>query len=243
MLKPTAMTFSFRSRRFSGNTEARNKKDAEAVERQLKAEANADLDEAKRTGNGPLLLRHAAGRYWQEVGQHHRDGAGTWNAFDLLTKHFGPDKRLDEITDADVAGLVAWRRTHTVKGKGKKPIGPATVNRSVVEPLRKLFIRARVAWRHQFAREPLWRSHRLKEPVERVRELHANEAEALDAALRADFEPWFKFASATGLRLAETLITWDCVNWEGRAIVTTGKGGPGWWPRRSLTPWRPFSSL
>jgi integrase len=30
---------------------------------------------------------------------------------------------------------------------------------------------------------------------------------------------------ATGLRLAETLITWDCVNWEARTIVTTGKGG------------------
>jgi len=57
-----------------------------------------------------------------------------------------------------------------------------------------------------------------------VRELHASEAEALDGALRQDFEPWFKFASATGLRLAETLITWDCVNWEARAIVTTGKG-------------------
>ena len=34
-----------------------------------------------------------------------------------------------------------------------------------------------------------------------------------------------QFASTTGLRLAETLITWDCVNWEARAIATTGKGG------------------
>jgi len=147
------------------------------------------------------------------------------NALDLLTKHFGPNKRLDEITDADVAGLVAWRRGHTVKGRGKKALAPATVNRSVVEPLRKLFIRARVVWRYQFPREPLWRTHRLKEPQERVRELHASEAEALNGALRPDFEPWFKFASATGLRLAETLIAWDCVNWEARTIVTVGKGG------------------
>ena len=136
-----------------------------------------------------------------------------------------PTSRLDEITDADVAGLVAWRRGHTVKGKGKKAVAPATVYRSVVEPLRKLFIRARVVWRHQFPREPLWRTHRLKEPVERVRELHASEAKALDLALRQDFEPWFRFASATGLRLAETLITWDCVNLEARTIVTTGQGG------------------
>jgi hypothetical protein len=126
------------------------------------------------------LLRHAPGRYWEEVGKHHRDRAGTWNALDLLTKYIGPDKRLDEITDAEVAGLVAWRRGHTAKGKGKKALAPATVNRSAVEPLRKLFIRARVVWRCQFPREPLWRTHRLKEPVERVRELHASEAEALD---------------------------------------------------------------
>jgi integrase len=106
-----------------------------------------------------------------------------------------------------------------------RPIAPATVNRSVVEPLRKLFIRARVVWRYSFPLEPLWRNHRLKEPVERVRELHASESAALDGALRQDFEPWFKFASATGLRLAETLITWDCVNWEARTIATTGKGG------------------
>jgi hypothetical protein len=233
-----SFNFQFRGRRFSGNTQTTNKKDAVAIEAQIRAKAKADLDEAKRTGNGPLLLRHAAGRYWQEVGQHHRDRAGTWNALDLLTKHFGPDKRLDEISDADVAGLVAWRRGQTVKGKGKRTLAPATVNRSVVEPLRKLFIRARTVWRYQFPREPLWRNHRLKEPAERVRELHASEADALDSALRPDFAPWFKFASATGLRLAETLITWDCVNWEGRTIVTNGKGGRQW-PRPSQRRWRP----
>jgi integrase len=190
----------------------------------VKAKAKVDMEAERRTGNGPLTLNEAAGRYWQEVGQHHRDRSGTWNALDLLTKHFGPDKRLDEITDGDVAGLVAWRRGHMAKRRNW-PIAPATVNRSVVEPLRKLFIRARVVWRYSFPREPLWRNHRLKEPTERVRELHASESAALNGALRQDFEPWFKFASATGLRLAETLITWDCVNWEARTIVTTGKGG------------------
>ena len=72
-----SFNFQFRGRRFSGNTETRNKKDAEQVERQLRAKAKADFEEAKRTGNGPLLLRHAAGRYWQEVGKDHRDSAAT----------------------------------------------------------------------------------------------------------------------------------------------------------------------
>ena len=143
----------------------------------------------------------------------------------MLSAFFGENKRLDEISDADVSALVAWRRKQTVKGRGKKTVSPATVNRSVVEPLRKLFIRARTIWRCQFPREPIWRQHRLKEPLEHVRELHASEEAALTGALRPDYEPWFWFASATGLRLAETLIKWENVNWEAKRITTTGKGG------------------
>jgi integrase len=217
--------FYVRGSRFHGSLQARNRKDAEAAEHKLKAKAKADIETAKRTGNAPLTLDLAAGRYWQEVGQHHRDHKGTRNAFELLINHFGPNKRLDEIDDGDVAALVAWRRQHTVMGRGKKPVSNATVNRSVVEPLRKLFIRAKTVWRYQFPREPLWRKLRLTEPAERVRELHANEADALAGALRPDFEPWFRFASATGLRLAETLIRWEYVNWQAKTIVTTGKGG------------------
>jgi hypothetical protein len=207
------------------NTATRNKRDAEAVERELKRKARTDIEAKKRTGQGPLLLRFAAGRYWDEVGQYHRDKKGTWHSLELLVKRLGADKRLDEITDTDVVGLVAWRRQHTVKGRGKKPISNATVNRSVVESLRKLFIRARTFWRCQSPHEPIWKQHRLKEPTERVRELHTGESEALATALRPDFEPWFRFASATGLRLAETLIKWEHVNWDVDMIWLTGKRG------------------
>jgi integrase len=211
--------------RFFGSTKATNKKDAEAVERSLKVKAKADIEAKKWTGNGPLTLDMAAGQYWLEIGQHHRDRKGTWHAMELLIKHFGLNKRLDEITDADVCGAVSWRRQHTVKGRGQKLVSNATVNRSAVEPLRKLLIRAKTVWRCSLPLEPLWRNHRLKEPPERVRELHAGEADALAGALRPDFEPWFRFASATGLRLAETLIHWEHVNWEAKTIATTGKGG------------------
>ena len=220
-----SFNFQFRGRRFSGNTETRNKKDAEQVERQLRAKAKADFEEAKRTGNGPLLLRHAAGRYWQEVGKDHRDSAATHRNLARVVEYFGPDKRLDAIGDADVSVLIAWRRSQTIKGrKGAKPVSNSTVNRSTTEVLRKLFTRARKAWGYQF-REPNWSQHRLKEPQGRVRELHANEEQALGAAARSDYWPWINFALLTGLRRAETLITWDCVNWEARTIVTTGKGG------------------
>ncbi len=124
-----------------------------------------------------------------------------------------------------MSALIAWRGSQTIKGrKDAKPISNSTVNRSTTEVLRKLFTRARKAWGYQF-RKPNWSQHRLKEPQARVRELYASEEQALSTAARSDYWPWISFALLTGLRRAETLITWNCINWEARTIVTTGKGG------------------
>jgi hypothetical protein len=43
----------------------------------------------------------------------------------------------------------------------------------------------------------------LKEPQERVRELRADEAERLEEAVRADYEPFLSFARATGQRFKD----------------------------------------
>ena len=80
-------------------------------------------------------------------------------------------------------------------------------------------------WRYQFPLEPNWREHRLKEPEGRVRELHAGEGEALDAAARAGYAPWIEFARLTGFRRAETLLRWQDVNWTAGTITVKGKGG------------------
>lgn len=218
--------FQLNGHRFFGTTEARNKKDAQAVEREARAKAKADLEQAKRTGTGPLTLDVAAGRYFKEVGEHHANAATTWTDLGRLIGFFGRDKRLDEVTDADVASLVAWRRRQTVKGKKKAPaLAPATVNRSTTALLKALFTRARRTWRYQFPREPIWRDHWLKEPQERIRELHEGEGEALTSAVRDDYALWLAFAMLTGLRRNETLITWANVNFFAKRITTTGKGG------------------
>lgn len=140
--------------------------------------------------------------------------------------YFGPEKPLSDITDDDVIGLVAWRIRDTVgHGERAKLIAPATVNRSTTKVLKALFTRAKRVWRVQFDREPDWQVHMLKEPEERVRELHAHEREALINAVRNDYAPWLDFACATGLRLSETLIKWSAVNWNTGQIRTLGKGG------------------
>jgi integrase len=139
---------------------------------------------------------------------------------------------LTDITDNDVANLVAWRRGHRRKDHRKNPpkdapplpfIAPATVNRSTTEVLKKLFTRAK-AWSVRFDHEPDWKRHWLKEPQERTRELRSDEAESLDENTRNDYEPIMSFARATGMRLKECLLRWSEVDWGNRIITKKGKG-------------------
>ncbi|WAJ26269.1 tyrosine-type recombinase/integrase [Antarcticirhabdus aurantiaca] len=222
--------FQIDGRRFHGSTKAKNKKDADAVERELKAKAKADLEQEKKTGSGPITMRFAAGRYWTEVGEHHKQAKDTFRELERLVGFFGKDKRLDEIKDADVAAFVSWRRKQTVKGrKASKDgtpaplIAPRTVNAGTIL-LSAIFLRAERTWRYSLPHKPHWRSHMLKQPQERVRELDQHEGEALDAAVRDDYAPWLEFARLTGLRRNETLIRWQNVNIFAKRITTIGKG-------------------
>jgi integrase len=123
---------------------------------------------------------------------------------------------------------VAWRRGHT-RHDGKL-IGASTVN-DTTEQLRKIFIRCKT-WGVRFDREPVWRYHLLPEPQERVRELVGDEYERLQAAMRDDYAPLFRFAHATGFRLKECVgLRWDEVDFGNRQITKLGKGG-----RRITTP-------
>jgi integrase len=227
-----AYDFQIDGRRFHGSTKARSKRDAEAVERQLKATAKAEIAQEVKAGHGPITLDFAAGRYWTEVGQHHRGSLNTHHYLDLLISFFGPNKRLDQITDDDVAALVAWRRAQPVHGRAKtkdgkvaRVVGHATVNRTALLPLKAIFTRAKRTWRYSLPMEPNWRDHWLKEPAQRVRELDEHESAALDGVVREDYALWFQFARATGLRRQETLIKWSNVNWSGMLITTVGKRG------------------
>jgi site-specific recombinase XerD len=219
-------------RRFFGSTKTANKKEALVFEAAAREQAKNDIKVEKATGSGPMTIDIAAGRYYSEVGQHHVCYEDTFRALARLIKFFGPDKRMSEITDADTAALIAWRRQQKRWGKAKykdkremPEVSPATVNRDTTAVLKKLFTRARRTWKIQLPNEPNWRDHWLKETDERVRELHEEEGDALDAAVRHDYAPWLEFSRLTGLRRAETLIRWSDVNWFAKQIVITGKGG------------------
>lgn len=213
--------FQIRGHRFHGSTKTTSKREAEKAERIERERAIKFLDQTA-SANASLRLDDVAGRYWNEVGQHHAGSDNTWRQLEYLIDFFGKDKLLTEFNGDDVAKLVAWRRCH--KRRDGSPISPYTVN-DTTEQLKKLFTRAK-AWGVRFAHEPAWRDHWLDEPQERVRELHDHEGEKLDAAMREDLAPFFAFAKASGLRLRECYsLRWPEVDWSQGRITKAGKGG------------------
>jgi hypothetical protein len=155
--------FWWRGDRFHGSTRRTNRREAEAVEstERDRAKQRATASHAATTS---LKIDDVAGRYWLEVGQHHAGQKNTWRDLERLVEYFGSTKLLTEITDDDVARLVAWRRGHRVTRTKKRKdaedaplISNATVNRSTTEVLKKLFTRAK-AWGVRFDRGPNWKA-------------------------------------------------------------------------------------
>jgi hypothetical protein len=97
--------FQLRGVRFHGSTRCGNKRQAQEVEKAERAKAKERVKTDRRALR--LTIDAAAGRYWTEVGQHHACGAETWINLERLVGYFGKDKLLDEITDDQVAQLVA----------------------------------------------------------------------------------------------------------------------------------------
>lgn len=218
--------------RFGGSTKCTQRRDAEKVEADIKATRTAEL-KAARTAEATLPIGEVIKRYWEEVGRHHAGAGNAQRDLIRLGEYFGVERSLHTITDRDVTNLVGWRREQRVRRDPKARlkdcplISAATVNRSTTEVLKKLFTRAKQNWGMRFAHEPVWKNHWLKEPKERVRELHPDEADKIAEVMRDDYAPFFAFVHATGMRWAVEAMTlrWSQVNWGTRQIVRKGKGG------------------
>jgi integrase len=221
-------SFAIRGNRFRGSTQTANRREAEIVEKQAKEKAASAVKRAA-TASLSLVLDDIADAYWNAIGQHHANSDNTDRDVARLVEFFGAQTLLSDITGADVERLITWRRGHQVPRKdGKGPlVTNATVNRTTTEVLKKLFTFAKRRDRGlRLEREPQWSDFMLKEPVERVRELHDEEGDQLDAAMRDDLEPFFAFLRTTGVRRNEAIfLRWANVNWSTRQIKTTGKGG------------------
>ncbi|WP_455271246.1 tyrosine-type recombinase/integrase [Rhizobium herbae] len=181
-----------------------------------------------------MTIDVAVGRYWKAKGQLRKDAVDYHGVLERIVFYFGKDKRLDEIDNQAIFDLVAHRRNQYRWEKTKlkhaqlKTVTNATVNRHTLVPLRAVFRFAKLLGCH-LPNEPEWKTHLLKEPKERVRELTKHEQNALECEMRADYKPWFEFLQLSARRLQETLIRWSDVNWDLKEIVSIGKAGKNIW--------------
>jgi integrase len=215
--------------RFHGSTKRKTRREAEAVERELRERAAARV-KAQKLASVSLDIDAVADRFWLAHGQHAAEPDAVTKNLARLIEYFGSGMSLTDIDDVAVAKLVAWRRGQRVKRRGKERldaplIAPATVNRSTTKVLARLFGFAK-GERAIFEREPNWEQHWLPEPEERVRELQDSEAEKIDGAMRDDYVPYFAFVRMSGMRQFEGLdLRWSEVNFGTKQIVRLGKGG------------------
>jgi integrase len=173
-----------------------------------------------------LAMDDVAARLWHAEAQYNAEPEATAKNIERLVDYFGKTTLLTEIDHTKAKQMVAWRRGHRIKNNKDAPlIAPATVNRSTIQMLQRFFTFAK-AEGAIFDREPKWSDLYLPEPVERIRELQDDEANAIEANMRDDFAPFFAFARASGMRYRECLtLRWSEVNFGTRQIVRTGKGG------------------
>jgi integrase len=211
--------------RFHGSTECTARKDAEKFEAVEREKAKI-LVRAMKRSRVSLLIDDVADRLWNDSAQYDAEPDATATNLARLIEHFGKTKPLTDIGHNEAKMMVAWRRGHRIKGRKNAPlISNATVNRSVTKVLQRLFTFAKGEGA-QFEHEPRWTELLLPEPQERVRELQDDEAAAFDDAMRADYEPFFEFVRASGLRQKECVtLRWSEVNFGTRQIVRLGKGG------------------
>lgn len=219
--RPGADTYSYDFRlkgiRYSGNTGCTNKREAERFEEEERRKAKASIVDGKK----PMTMAIAVFKYWEEVGQHHVNSETTLRTLAWLEAQIGKSKLISEIKAADIARLIAKRRLPAADGKSPSP---ATVNRSVTQPMRAILSRAGDTWDQQVQKID-WSKHLLKEPQERVRELKDTEEEKLFAALRNDYHHIARFALLTGCRMQECLdLEWRHIDWRNMQMRVTGKG-------------------
>jgi hypothetical protein len=169
--------FQFKGHRVCGSTGCTTRREAEAFEAVERDKAKS-LVKAMARSRTSLLIDDVADRLWQQSGQHDAASDATSKNLDRLIEYFGKTKPLTQIDHTEAKRMVAWRRGHHVKDRAKAPlISNATVNRSAIKVLQRLFTFAK-AEGATFEREPKWGELLLPEPVERVRELQDDEAAA-----------------------------------------------------------------
>ena len=132
-------SFQIERRRFFGSTRCTSRKQAERIEALERERAKA-LIKATRRAATSLALDDVAARLWTDSAQYDAEPDATSTNIARIVDYFGKTTPLTDIDHAKAKQMVAWRRGHRVKGRKSAPlISNATVNRSTIKVLQRLF--------------------------------------------------------------------------------------------------------
>lgn len=230
--RPGAITYAYDfevgGRRLSGDTGETDRRKALKFQEQARRQERARLEAAKGKTGANMTLSAACTRYMEEVGEHHAQALTTLASLEWLEAALGKRTMISAIDNDKVAFIVAKRRGEFRRvGNSKTPkrkVSPATVNRTCIEPLRKVLRRAADKWNAVV--QPIdWADHMLPEPKERVREASRGEEAAFMDELGRGFDAAVEFALLTGCRRMEVVgLTWQRVDFFTRQFTVIGKG-------------------
>jgi integrase len=212
--------FRLKGLRFHGSTETTDIKQAKKVEKAAREQALVAIHTAKTQNAKPMTLNAAFDRFWEEVAQHYK---GTWGkttktALKWLAKDSGLNlyTLVNDLDAAAITGAIARRR-----GEG---VANSTVNKTVTELLKQIWLRSRDLWGQQV--KPLeWKKLKLKGTPERIKSLKAHEEPKLLEVMRPDYLPAIRFAIKSGFRKREIVnLKKKDIDWGNRTITVLGKG-------------------
>ncbi len=197
------------AKRFHGSTGQTNRRAAEQVEAELRRLA------ALGRLNSTITLEQACWRYWEEVAAQQPSASGQAKNLELLTKFLGGETLLVSIS-ADLIADAARRRLRTpierMQRIGKELVmaptkhypTTSTVNRQIIEPLRRLLIRAKRIWGVPIDLESFpWGDLLMAEAAPRTRELSIEEELRFWEALRPDYHAICEMYIISGRRRSD----------------------------------------
>ena len=156
---------------------------------------------------------------------------GQLSCINGIKNHTSSHTLMVDFTSSSLSNLIKARRSDTVLRRDKNDklvlshVKNATINRTVIEFLSRVFKHAEVKYGMHYPHRPVFQ--RLREAAPRNRYLREHEYHLLTESIRSDFEAVFDFALLSGLRKENLLLRWDQVDLEAGVVNVTTKGNHG----------------
>jgi len=204
--------------RYRRSTGCTSKREAEDIEREARR--------AARLGTGAqtrLTIDEAATAWWTDHAQHLKSWRTLAFQLRVCRRVLDFSKDMADLSTADIAAAIAARRAEETHNK--RPPTNATINREIIDVMRPVHGYARRV-RGALVQEIDWRSVRLKERKNRVREFTPDEQAAVVAQLLEHHRLILAFFARYGARMSEGWCPLSAFNAEsGRIWLRDRKDG------------------